>query len=75
MRFQWKITTGIVYIISIQLILSVKGDIELKERSIESINERANNENQFRVTGMTYVGGGETENIDEIDVSQEDNSI
>ena len=47
----------------------------MKEGSIESINERTNNEDMFRVTGMTYVGGGETEDIEEIEGEQEGNSI
>lgn len=58
-----------------QLILSVKGDVEMKEGSIESINEKSTNEELFRVTGITYVGGGETEVIDEIEGDQEGNSI
>lgn len=32
------------------------------------MNERNNIEDQFKVTGMTYVGGGDTEDLDEIDV-------
>ena len=47
----------------------------MKEGSIESMNEKSINEDQYRATGMTYVGGGETENIDEIEGEQEDNSI
>lgn len=39
----------------------------MREGSIESINDRSNLEEQFKVTGMTYVGGGDTEDMEEID--------
>ena len=49
----------------------------MRDGSMESINERIHhNDDAFRVTGMTYVGGGETtEDLEEIEVEPETSSI
>lgn len=53
---------------SLTLTSLLKGDAEIRDKSLDSANyEKVYTEEAFRVTGLTFVGGGETmDDIEEI---------